>query len=185
MSFKKTIIYKIINEIVEPFIQLIKKKLLTINVAFSFFYLRLKKKLSININPIEHLKKVLASIVSYVKFLIKKFFGGIETYFKFIITNIVNFYKILSKTIIDTLNDIYNFKVNENFIRNLFTKSLYASLFVVLIFSGFYIKGLITDVDSLKKSIEVKSYKKENIKKQEEIKIAKKLENNKKDNVKD
>ena len=177
--------HKIINEVVEPFIQLIKKKLLTINVAFSFCYLRLKKTISININPIEHLKKVLASIVSYVKFLIKKFFGGIETYFKFIITNIENFYKILSKTIIDTLNDLYNFKVNENFIRNLFTKSIYASLFVVLIFSGFYIKGLITDVDSLKKSIEVKSYKKENIKKQEEIKIAKKLENNKKDNVKD
>ena len=40
-----------------------------------------------------------------------------KTYFKFIISNIVNFFKILSKTIVDGLNDVYNFKVKEKYYK--------------------------------------------------------------------
>ena len=173
--------HKIIHEVIEPFVQLIKKKLyFNINKSLKSFYVEQKKKVSININPTERITKFFDNIKTYSKFIIKKFFDGIETYYKFVITNIVNFFKILSKTIINSLNDIYNFKVNENFIKNLFIKGLYATFFVAFIFSGFYIKDLVTDVDSLKKSMETKSYKK-----QEKKKLAKKLENNKKDNFKD
>jgi len=170
--------HKIINEFLNPFYETIKKKLFinlhldinnTINKFIKSFHVISRNKLSININLIKYLKK---------------FFDSIENYFKFIITSINNFVKILSKTIIDTLNDIYNLKINENILKNIFTKGLYASLFVTIIFSGFYIKTLITDVDALKMSLEIKSDKRENIKDTKKKETVKNPANVKKDNSK-
>jgi uncharacterized FlgJ-related protein len=149
--------HKLINEVYKPIYEGIVKKLF-INNFWKNLFRGLRKIFSININ----LDK-----------LLKKFFNGIETYFKFIILNIVNFFKILSKTIIEGLNDIYNFKVKEKFISNLISKGAYTSLLAILVFSGFYIKGLVTDVDSLKISLEIKSDKKtkeEKIQKKESVK---------------
>ena len=144
--------HKLLNEVYKPIYEGIKKKL-SINIDKNF-----KKKLFINLS---------------LGRLLKKFFYGVESYFKFIIFNIVNFFKILSKTIVDGLNDVYNFKVEEKVISNLITKGVYASLLVLLVFSGFYIKGIITDVDSLKISLEIKSDKKTDDKKLKKKEIVK------------
>ena len=149
--------HKFINEIFKPSYEIITKKIsidINLNKNLKSFFGSLKKKLSIQINPSKYFKN---------------FFYGIESYFKFIIFNITNFFKILSKTIIDGLNDIYNFKVNEKILKFFFSKSIYASLLVLLIFSGVYLKNIITDVNSLKISLEIKSDKNKN-----DIKIKKK-----------
>ena len=189
--------HKLINEVFKPFYDKLKKnfnidinlgkplknfsdgvrKKLTININFNIgknfknFRERLRKKLTININF--NIKKYL-----------KKFYNSIEDYFKFIISNIVNFFKTLSKIIIENLNDIYNFKINEKFIKNIFSKTAYASLLVILVFSGFYIKDFITDVDSLKISLEIQSDKKLKDKESEK-KVVKKQNKVKNNNSKD
>ena len=168
--------HKIINEIFNPLIEKSKKyfyiKLNPYQYAKKFFseifrpiYENFRKILSININPRKYLKKYL-----------QKFFHGIENYFKFVIFNILNFFKTLSNTTIDTLNDLYNFKIKEKIIKNIFTKVAYVSLVGVLVYSGFYIKDLVTDVDSLKISLEIKSDKRKNPEKlKEEKKIILKI----------
>jgi len=165
--------HKFINEFFNPFYDAVKKKLsinLNINKPLKYFYERTIKNLFINLN---------------ISRLLKKPYNWIESYFKFIVFNIINFFKVLSKTIIDGLNDIYNFKVREKILKILFTKGIYASIGLLLIFSGLHIKKLITNVDSLKISVEIKSDKKEvvktpdNIKKQDSKNLAK-LQKNKK-----
>ena len=120
---------------------------------------------------------IVTNIVNFFKILSKAIIQGIGSYFNFIVTNIVNFFKILSKTIIQGLNDIYNYKIKEKIVKNIFLKGVYASLIATILFSGYYIKGLVTDVDSLKISVEIKSDKKK--------KIAKSPDKFKKDNSKD
>ena len=170
----------------KPFEGLIKKLSFNINISkfFKNIYEGLIKKLSFNINISKFFKNIYEKLVKKVSIKIsistyvEKFYNGIENYFKFIIGNIVNFLKILFKTIIESLNDIYNFKVKEKFIKSFFSKSMYASFVIILIFSGFYIKGFITDVDSLKISLEIKSDKKinnEKLKKKQVVKIPKKI----------
>ena len=159
--------HKFINEVLNPFYEIIKKKLsFSINISkfFKTFYQGLIKILSINFNVRKFFKIFYDSVIrkkfiNITKYL-DKIFNGIENYFKFVISNIVNFFQILSKTIVDGLNDIYNFKVKEKIIENLFSRSIYASILIMLIFSGFYVKNIITDVDSLKISLEIKSDKK-------------------------
>jgi Bax protein len=176
--------HKFINEIFKPSYEIITKKIsidINLNKNLKSFFGSLKKKLSIQINPSKYFTN---------------FFYGIESYFKFIIFNITNFFKILSKIIVDGLNDIYNFKVKEKILKNFFSKSIYASFLVLLIFSGVYIKNIITDVESLKISLEIKSDKNKNdikIKKEEVVKAPKSTKDNlgnvqvkeKKDNSKD
>ena len=144
--------HKLINEVFKPSYDKFKN-FFSIDINFKVgknlknFYEKIRKKSIININ-----------ISKYVK----KFFNSIEDYFKFIVSNIVNFFKTLSKIIIDSLNDIYNFQVKEKVLKNIFLKTGYASLVAILVFSGFYIKDFVTDVDTLKISLEIKSDKKIN-----------------------
>ena len=179
--------HKFINEVFKPLYEILRKKL-SISFNPSKFikkpYEGLIKKLSFNINISKFFKNIYEKLVKKVSIKIsistyvEKFYNGIENYFKFIIGNIVNFLKILFKTIIESLNDIYNFKVKDKFIKSFFSKSMYASFVIILIFSGFYIKGFITDVDSLKISLEIKSDKKinnEKLKKKQVVKIPKKI----------
>jgi Bax protein len=172
--------HKLINEVFKPFYQgLIKKLSFNINVTkfFKRFYQELIKKLSINFGVSKFLKGI-------NKFF-KKIFNGIEEYFKFIIFNIVNFFKILTKTIINglinALNDVYNFKVREKILNNILSKAAYSSLAIILIFSGFYVKNLITGVDSLKISLEIKSDKKEKNDELNKKDIVKNKKNNSKE----
>ena len=159
-------------EVINPFRESIRKKIYHIFYINKFFrkifYFDLKKKLSINIRGYS-----------------KNFLNGIENYFKFIISNIVNFFKILTKTIVDGLNDIYEFKIKEKIIKNIFSKGIYASLVVVLVFSGFYVKELITNMESVKISLEIKSDKKENFKKLKKEEVVKTQNSIKKDKSKD
>ena len=135
-------------------------------------------------NSYQSLIKYTYSIFNISKYL-KKLFTSIENYFKFAISNIVNFFKTLSKIIVEALNDIYNFKVKEKIIKNIFSTAAYASLVVFIVFSGFYIKGIVTDVDSLKISLEIKSEKKINDIKEKKRKIVKALDNKQKNKSKD
>ena len=167
--------HKLINEVFNPTYEALKKKL-SININFNInkiyknFVENLRKKLSFNIN-----------ISKYIK----KFFNGIENYFNFVILNIINFFKILSKTIIEGLNDIYNFKIKDEILKNIFSKVAYVSLALALVFSVYHIKGLVTDVDSLKISLEIKSDKKVNDEKSKNKKKVKTKDKKKKDTAKD
>ena len=112
--------HKFINEVFKPFYETFGKKLSTnINIRKSLnnFSESFKKKLFINTNIRKNLnnfsesfrKKL--SINTFIRKYLKKFYNAANAYFEFIILNIVNFFKILFKTIIEGLNDIYNFKV--------------------------------------------------------------------------
>ena len=173
--------HKIINEILNPFYSKLKKTFTVNFIAVKFFknfYENLRKKLIINIDTNKYQKKFSNRINNYFGFIILY----IKNYFKFIISNIVNFYKTLCKTIIDSLNDIYNFKYEEKVIRNILSKTAYISLVAAIIFSGFYIKNFVTDVDTLKISLEIKSDKKTNGKDLKNRKVAKSQNNIKKNN---
>ena len=114
--------HKFINEILKPSYGTIKNLFdIDFNLITRFkknlFYFS-KKKLSINININKYIKKFTISIEIFFKII----FSNISNYFKFIAFNIVNFFKILSKTIIESLNDIYNFKVKEKILKSIFIK---------------------------------------------------------------
>ncbi len=186
--------HKLINEVFKPFYDSFKKIFvfnISVGKVFKNFSEELRKKLIININVSrtlktyqESLRKKLIININVKKYP-KKINNIIENYFKFIISNTVNFFKILSKTIVDSLNDIYNFKVKEKVIKNIFSKAAYASVVLILVFSGFYIKGLITDVDLLKTSLDIRSDKKINQKLLGQKKIVKKQDNKKINKSKD
>jgi len=166
--------HKLINEVYKPFYEGVKKKLtikfnIKINKYLNNHYEQLIKKLPININ---------------INKFVNKFFNGIDNYFKFIIFNIVNFFKILFKTIIDGLNDIYNHQPKEKLVKDIISKGIYASVLAILIFSGFYIKNIITNIDTVKISLEIKSDKIADNKKLKEETVVKKPETVKKNNSK-
>ncbi len=171
--------HKFINEFFKPFYETVRKKLfinININTSRKNFYEGLRKKISINL-------KLKLNLNLNINKYFKKFFDSIENYFKFVISNIVNFFKILSNTIVDALNDVYNFKIKEKIVKNLLLRAVYVSLISVLIYSGFYIKEIITDVDFLKISLEIKSDKKINkkdSKNKEIVKIPNKVKKDKK-----
>ena len=202
--------HKLMNEIFKPFYESLTKKLsinfnifnffktfhvelikkLSINFSFNFnisnffvtFYAGLIKKLSNNINTFKSfVERLIKKLFINVKKVLIKVLNNIEEYFLFIIFNIANFFKVLTKTIIEGLNDVYSFQIKEKIIKNLFVKGIYASVAVILIFSGLHVKELITDMDSVKISLEIRSDKKKesgNKKKQEEV--VKTLDNKKK-----
>ena len=166
----------VINEVYKPIYESIKKKISIVYNVSSYFQTtteQIKKKVSnvfsvnkffnFNFNKnknykllTEELQKKLFFHTTFILYG-KKFFKLIENYFKFIISNIVNFYKILFKAIVEGLNNLYNFEIKEKILKNIFSKTIYASLVVVLVFSGFYIKNIITDVDSIKLALDIKS----------------------------
>ena len=145
--------HKIINEFWQPFYLNIKEK-----VLIDFILNRnLKRKYN---NIVNSLKEII-SINFSLKKILKKIFSSIYNYFNFVISNISNFFKILTKAIIDSLNKLYYFKVQEKVINKYILRGDYGSLIVMLLSGGFYLKDLVTNVDSLKISVEIKSDKKE------------------------
>ena len=181
--------HKLNNEVFKPFYDSLRKKLsfsININKFFKTFF-EGQTKIFFKINGYKFLKNYFKELnknlsININKYL-KKIFDGIENYFKFINSNIVNFFKILTRTIIESLNDIYNYKVREKILKNIFSKAAYASIVVVLIFSGLYIKNLITDVDSLKISLEIKSDKKEKLQKKAIVKTKENIKKNSSEEV--
>jgi len=126
--------HKIINEICQPIYSILQK-----NFGKSRDFL--KEKLSINFN-------------------LKKVFTPVKNNFNSFIFNINNFFIVLNKTLIDSLNDIYNSKFEDKLIKKFIWGAVYSSLVIMLVASGFYIKTIITDVDGLKILVEIKSDKK-------------------------
>jgi Bax protein len=187
--------HKFINEVFKPFYDLLKNLFFInfkINKSLKLFFLSLRKKLSVKIYVIKSLKQflnysldffkfIVSSLVNYFKFIV----SSLVNYFKFIVSSIINFFKVLSNTIIESLNDIYYFKVKDKIIKNIFSKAAYASLLAALVFSGFYIKEIITDVDSVKISLEIKSDKKEKNKNLKKKEVVKKQNDTKKNNSED
>jgi len=175
--------HKIISEFLQPFYSQLKERL-SINYSANLNkYLKrkynnvsyfLKEKLTINFNYNKNLKKKYININNSLKENLsinfnltknlKKIFNYINNYFNFIIFNINNFFKVLTKTIIDSLNEIYYIKFEKRTISKILTGGAYSFLVVLIVSSGFYIKSLITNVDSLKILVEIKSDKKEIVK---------------------
>ena len=139
-----------------------------VHEVYKPFYEILKKNLSINISLNNSLKRKYNNFNKNINISLnnslKKIYNSINNCFNFVIFNINNFFKILSKTIVTSLNNIYNFQVKESLVNKVVSRTGYVSLVVVLVFSGFYIKEFLTDVDSVKISLEIKSDKKEDIK---------------------
>tara|TARA_B110000285_G_C15127861_1_gene621460 strand:+ start:1445 stop:2905 length:1461 start_codon:yes stop_codon:yes gene_type:complete len=142
--------HKIINEIYQPIYSILQKKL-SVNFNFSlnkYLYKQLNKSS-------DFLKEKLS-----INFNLKKVFTPVKDNFNSFISNINNFFTVLTKTLIDSLNDIYNSKFQEKLIKKFIWGTVYSSLVIMLVASGFYIKTVITDVDGLKISVEIKSDKK-------------------------
>ena len=184
--------HKIINEVFKPFYEALCKKLsinININKSFKTFYDRAIRKLSINVNINKLVRTLFEGLIKKLSTNINKylnqFFNGINEYFKFIVSNILNFFKILTRAVVEGLNDIYEFRVKEKTIRNFLSKGVYASLVIALVFSGFYVKDIITDMDSVKISLEIKSDKKKNLKESKKKKIVKTQDNIKKNKSRD
>jgi len=162
--------HKIINEFLKPFYSSIKENLkinIKINKNINFFYSSVIDKLSISIS---------------INKSVKKIFDAINNYFVFVVSSITNFFKTLTKILVDGLNSAYNFKVNEKIVNKIILRGIFASFLLTFVFSGFYIKGYISNLDSVKISLEIKSDKNnkekaspsKNIKKQESKKVVKK-----------
>ena len=169
--------HKIINEILDPLYTHLKERL---SISFNFnknlkksynnINYFLKEKFTTNFeynknlkrlynNNVYSLKEKLSTRVNLDKNL-KKISHIIKTYFKFILFNIDNFFKFLVKTIIKSLYNIYYFKLEKKTINKFILRGVYSFLLVTVVSGGFYIKRLITDVDGLKISVEIKSDKK-------------------------
>jgi Bax protein len=139
--------HKIINEFLKPLYSSLEEKLqinVNINKNIKLFYFFVKEKLTINFNYNKGVKKI---------------FDGINNSFTFVISSITNFFKTLTKTIIESLNNLYNFKVNEKIINKFILRGVFASFLLMFVFGGFYIKGYISNLDSVKISLEIKSDK--------------------------
>ena len=139
--------HKIINEFVKPLYNSLKEKLqinININKNIRSFYSSAKEKLTIKINYNKGFKKI---------------FDLINDSFAFVISSINNFFKTLTKTVVESLNNLYNFKVNEKIINKFILRGVFASFLLMFVFGGFYIKGYISNLDSVKISLEIKSDK--------------------------
>jgi Bax protein len=158
--------HKVINEFFKPLYGSLKNKLdidVKLNKRIKSLYLSTIDKLTINI--------------SLNKFT-KKIFDAINNYFIFVISSIANFFKTITKIVVDNLNNLYNFKVNEKIINRFILRGIFASVLLMFVFSGFYIKGYISNLDSVKISLEIKSDKNNNERK--EARLSKKDINKKK-----
>ena len=153
--------HKIINEFFKPIYNTLKEKFefkININKNTKLFYNSLIEKISINISLNKSIKKI---------------FDAVNNSFAFVISSITNFFKTLTKTIVESLNNIYNFKVNEKIINKFILRGVYASFLIMFVFGGFYIKGYVSNLDSVKISLEIKSDKN----KKEKTNNLKKTEN--------
>ena len=173
--------HKIINEILNPLF-FNTKEFLTIDFKFiknfknrcNKFGDHIKESLSIDFKFIKNFKNRSNKFSDYIEEnlstylnlnkILKIIFNKINYFFNFTISNINNFFKVLTNTIIGSLNDIYNFEFNEKLIKKIISRGAYSFLLVILVSSGFYVKDFITQGDGLKISLEIKSDKKKIVK---------------------
>ncbi len=176
--------HKIINEILNPFVMQLKE-ILTIDFKlyknfknqFNKIGNSIKRNLSIYLNLNQISKIIHNKINNFFNFI----FSSINISFNFVISNINNFFKVLTRTVINSLNDIYNFQYEEKFVKKIILRGVYSFFLVMFVSGGFYVKSLITDVDGLKISLEIKTDKIKTVKKPE---FAKKKESKKPDTPK-
>jgi Bax protein len=169
--------HKIHNEILQPIYSSLEESLSIVfnlsknlKILFNNFKNSLTEKLSIDFSLYKNLKKNFTSINIFAKekqsinFSLnkssKKLSNWINNYLSSIVSNISNFFKVLSKTTIDGLNDVYHFKVEEKLIKKYILRGLYSSLVITLVAGGLLVKDITTDVDGLKISLETKVDKK-------------------------
>ena len=155
--------HKIINEILNPFYAHLRESLkIDINVNKSL------KKLFINLNTLLKENLLINFNLSFnLNKISKKLFNTINNYFSFVIFNTTNFFKVLSKTVVNSLNDIYYLKLSDKLLKKYALRGTYSFLLAMLLVGGFYVKEFITEVDGLKISLEIKSDKKKIVKKEE------------------
>ena len=123
------------------------------------------------------------TLASITKVLIKTP-DYIVNYFSFVGNSINSLFKFISRSIINFLNDIYNFKVKEDLLNKIISRAGYVSLIIILGFSAFYIKEFITQTGSVKISFEFKSDNSKNTKNydQEVVKKSKLKKDEEKEN---
>jgi Bax protein len=167
--------HKIVNEFFKPFVNSLREKWkinININKKINSFYHHVNEKIIKNFTFNRNVKIL---------------YNTINNYFAFIISNITNFFKTLTKLIIESLNNIYHLKVNDKIINKFILRGALASLALMFVFSGFYIKAYVSNLDSVKISLEIKSDKNnkketnslKNKKNQESKKLVKKLKEKK------
>ena len=144
--------HKNINEFLNPTYNTLKEKLeinINVNKNFKIFYNFVKEKLTVDVSLNKSAKKI---------------FDGINGSFVFVISSITNFFKTLTEIIVESLNNVYNFKVNEKIVNKFILRGVFASFLLMFVFGGFYIKGHISNLDSVKISLEIKSDKNNKVK---------------------
>jgi Bax protein len=154
--------HKIINEIINPFFLSLKENS-TINPV-----LRKKFKNLFNKTP-NFLKENLLIRLNSNK-ISKIAYNKINNAFNFVISSINNFFKVLTNTIIESLNRIYYFKYDEKLVKKIILRGVYSFLFIFLASGGYYIKNFITKGDGLQISLEIKTDKKKIVETPEVVK---------------
>ncbi len=81
-------------------------------------------------------------------YIINLFFSSVGNLFSYIGTSIINL-----------LNNFYNFKVKEDSFNKLISRAGIFSLFIIIAVSLFYLKEFVVNLDSVKISLEIKSDK--------------------------
>ena len=77
----------------------------------------------------------------------------------FLFKSTFNLFTYAGNTVVDFLNNIYNFKVEENTFNKVISRTSALALILIVGFSLFYLKEIVTSVDSVKISLIIKSDK--------------------------
>ena len=85
----------------------------------------------------------------------KNFYYIINLFFH----SIGNLFSYIGRTIVDLLNNFYNFKVKEDIFNKLISRAGIFSLLIIVAVSLFYLKEFVINLDSVKISLEIKSDK--------------------------
>ena len=146
----------------------------------SYFTLKLNKEL------LKPFFSKLKELFNFKRFNLTKHISSVEknvkNYFTFIFNSFKKIYRTIFNAIINGLNGIYDFKVKESILNKFISRAGYISLIIILGFGVFYIKELVTNLDLVKFSFEIKSDNSKNIK-DRDIKLEVVKKNKKQENV--
>jgi Bax protein len=94
-----------------------------------------------------------------INFLIIKKFKNFYYIINLFFHSIGNLFSYIGGTIVDLLNNFYNFKVKEDIFNKLISRAGIFSLLIIVAVSLFYLKEFVINLDSVKISLEIKSDK--------------------------
>ena len=124
------------------------------------------------VNTFKRVKNFFTLTNKNIYLLITKKINNFFYIINLFITSISNLFSFIGRSIIDLLNNVYNFKVKEDLFNKLISRAGIFSLFIIVAVSLFYLKEFVVNLDSVKISLEIKSDK-SNKKQESKLEIVK------------